>query len=90
MYGDGCGGIPWEEDEGGGGGRGRDNGDNDTDGAGASDLLPPQMPSPAINVRGTGSCLIHDFLGIAGSKQLLAVPRLVDDDKDKEELLAPQ
>ena len=82
---------------GGGGGRsgggGGDNNDNDTDGtdnAGAGNLPPLQMLPPAINVRGIGSCLIHDFLGITGFEQCLVVPRLDDDCKDKEVSSAPQ
>ena len=86
MYGGWGGGIPWEEDE----GRGRDNADNGTDSAGANNLPPPQTPPPAINLCGTGLCLIHDFLGIAGFEQFLILPCLVDDGKDKEGLLMPQ
>ena len=48
---------------------------------------------------GTGSCLIHDFFGFAGSKQCLVVPHLdydydydngVDDGKGEEGSSAPQ
>jgi hypothetical protein len=49
------------------------------------------------NVRGAGSCLVHDFFGIVGSKQCLVIPRLdydydndVDDGKGEEGSLAPQ
>jgi hypothetical protein len=86
-------GIPREEDEGEGRDGGGDNDDNDTDGtvdAGAGNLPPPQTPPPAINMCGTGLCLIHDFLGIAGFEQCLIVPRLVDDGEDEEGLPAPQ
>ena len=58
-----------EEDKGKSGVGGGDNDDYDTDGtnnAGAGNLPPPQTPPPAINVCGTGSCLIHDFLEITG------------------------
>ena len=93
MYGGGREGIPREEDEGESRDGGGDNNDNDTDGtddAGAGNLPPPQMPPPAINVHGTGSCLIHDFLGIADFEQCLVIPRLVDDNEDQEGLPAPQ
>jgi hypothetical protein len=93
MYGGGCKGIPWEEDEGKSGDGGGDNDNNDTDGtddAGTGNLPPPQTPPPAINVRDTGLCLIHDFLGIAGFEQCLVVPRLVNDGKDEEGSPAPQ
>ena len=79
--------------EGRGGGGGGDNDDRDTDGtdnAGTGNLPPTQMSPSTINVRGTGSCLIHDFLGIAGFEQCLVVLRLVDDGKDEEGLPAPQ
>ena len=93
MYGSGREGIPREEDEGEDRDGGGDNDNNDTDGtdnAGAGNLPPPQTPPPAINVRCTGSCLIHDFLGNAGFEQCLVVPRLLDDGEDEEGLLAPQ
>ncbi len=48
-------------------------------------------------MRGTGSCLVHEFFGIAGSEQCLVVSRLdynyddgINDGKGKEGLLAPQ
>ena len=87
MDGGGRKGIPWKEDKGKGRDGGKDNDNNDTDStddAGAGDLPPPQRPPPAISVRGTRSCLIHDFLGIAEFKQCLIVPRLVSDSEDKE------
>ena len=95
MYGGGCGGILRGEDKGKGrgGGGGGDNKDSDTDStdnAGTSNLPPKQTPPSAINVRGTGLCLIYDFLGVAGFEQCLVVPRLVDDSEDKERSLAPQ
>jgi hypothetical protein len=49
------------------------------------------------DLRGAGSCLVHDFFGIAVSEQCLVVPRLdydyddgVDDGKDEEGSSAPQ
>ena len=87
MYGGRREGILREEDKGKSGDGGRDNDDNDTDGtdnACAGDL-PPQTPPPA-----TGSCLIHDFLGIAGFEQCLVEPRLVDNSEDKDGSPVPQ
>ena len=61
-----------------------------TDDAGTGNLPPPQMPLPTINMRGTGSCLVHDFLGIGGFEQYLVILCLVDKGKDEEGLSAPQ
>ncbi|KAL3823575.1 hypothetical protein ACHAXA_002916 [Cyclostephanos tholiformis] len=34
------------------------------------------VPSSSIEVHGAGSCLVHDFLGIAGLEQCLVLPRI--------------